>query len=381
MFISAVGRAARRAIGVARDAWLILGIALFMLLAFESAYRLQLAAKLALRPTPPAMPVGHPYSGQAWFKDFSAALGKRRSALDPYRAFTIQPMVSLYLNIDSAGRRLTPQPAMPGARTILLLGGSAMWGLSARDSQTIAAHLAAALVRRGVRDVQVVNMAQPGYNSTQEAATLILELARGRVPAAVVLMDGYNDIAIAMNTGIVGRTYDQARAQRFLDLGQRGFVPEVAGLGRHSALIQRLQLVVRPAPPRPTVNAEQLCPAVAAYYAGIQRTVLGVARAWGFPALVFLQPHNAASAKPLTPFEATLPRDLKLARCMAEMASAMAPEAGREFVDLRSAFDADTMTRFVDARSHITEDANRLLASLIADRLAPLLTRSVPPSN
>jgi hypothetical protein len=37
------------------------------------------------------------------------------------------------------------------------------------------------------------------------------------------------------------------------------------------------------------------------------------------------------------------------------------------------------MTRFVDARSHITEDANRLLASLIADRLAPLLKWPVAP--
>ena len=127
MFTSTVRRVAKRVIGGARDAWLIFGIALIVLLAFEGAYRLQMTAKLALRPAPPLVPASHPYSAQAWFKDFSAALDRRRLVLDPYRAFAIQPMVSPYLNIDSAGRRLTPQPAIPGARTVLLLGGSAMW--------------------------------------------------------------------------------------------------------------------------------------------------------------------------------------------------------------------------------------------------------------
>jgi hypothetical protein len=377
MFTSTVGRVANRVLGGARDAWQIFGLALLVLLAVEGAYRLQLAAKLALRPVPTAIPAGHPYSGQAWYKEFSAALDRRRSLLDPYRAFTLEPMVSPYLNIDSTGQRLTPQPAMPGARTVLLLGGSAMWGLSARDSQTIAAHLAVALALRGAGDVQVVSLAEPGYNSTQEAATLTLELAQGRVPAAAVIMDGYNDIAIAMNTGIVGRVYDQSNAQRLLNLGQRGFVAELFGLGRHSALIQRIQAAIGPAQARPARDAEQICPAVAAYYAGIQRTVQAVARTWGFPALVFLQPHNAASAKPPTPFEATLPRDPQLARCFAAIDSAMAPEAGRTFFDLRGVFDADTVTRFVDRHSHVTEDANRIIASLIADRLAPQLARAV----
>jgi hypothetical protein len=180
-----------------------------------------------------------------------------------------------------------------------------------------------------------------------------------------------------MNTGIVGRVFDQAKAQRLVDLGQRGFVAELFGIGRHSALLQRIQSEVAPALSRPARDAETLCPAVAAYYVGIQRTVQGIAGAWGVPTLVFLQPHNAASRKPRTPFEATLPRDPQLARCLAVLDSAMAPESGRTFFDLRDVFDADTVTRFVDRHSHVTEDANRIIANLMADRLVPLLARPV----
>jgi hypothetical protein len=277
------------------------------------------------------------------------------------------------MNVDSTGRRRTVQPPpSAGARPILLFGGSAMWGLTARDSMTIGSRIAATLARRGVTGLYVVNDAQPAFVSTQEAATFQGDLANGVQPAAVIFLDGYNDVQSAIQNGTVGRTYTEGEAQRLIDLGRRQFWADVGGLWRHSALVARL-LEMRHAPAQPAVKADALCPPVAQYYAQLMRAQIAVARERGFPILIFLQPHNASTHKRLTAWEAALPRDPRLDVCDDSIASAMAAFAGREFFDLRRLFDLDTQTVFVDFRSHVTEEGNERIAEVMADRLLPLI--------
>ena len=247
-----------------------------------------------------------------------------------------------------------------------------MWGLTSRDSATIAALLVPALAARGVGEREVVNLAEGGYNTTQEAAALLLELASGRPVTAVVFFNGYNDAATTLVTRSPGHTYSERDARTLNDIGRRGFAATVLGLGRFSALIQRLSRRRRPpGGSRPAVGP--LCSQAAAWYANIERTVLDGARGRGIPALIFLQPHNASSHKRMSAWESGLPRDPHLAECADSIAAHMTPEAGRTFFDLRAAFDAESTTVFVDRHSHVTEAANGRLASLIADRLAPLL--------
>jgi hypothetical protein len=357
-----------------RDAWLVFGIALALFLALEFGYRLQVTVKQAITGKAPAVwdSPDHPYHGQAWYPEFAVTLARRTYDLDPYRGFWARPLATRYVNIDSAGRRVTPQPPVsPGARRILMFGGSAMWGNTTRDSFTIAAQLASALARRGVSNIEVVSDAQPGFNTTQELATLEIEVARGFMPAVAVFMNGYNDAAGGVLARQVGHTFTQKEAQTLLDLGRRGFWSQLFGLGRFSQLVQRFT----PGEARPPrIPADSICPRVAAYYANMERTVLAIAHDRGFPALIFLQPHNAFSHKRITRWESTLPRDLRLAACADSIASAMAPHAGTAFFDLRSLFDQDTGTVFVDYHAHVTEAANARIAEAMADRLVPLLT-------
>jgi len=371
-----------RLLRLVRDAWLIFGIALLLLLTLEGAYRLQAAAKLALHGhAAPWDDPRHPYHLQSWYPEYVSALNRRGYWLDPYRGYWLKPLASRWLNIDSAGQRLVPQPPRPStAREVLLFGGSSMWGLTVRDSSTIASLLARELVHRGVDDVRVVNDAQPGFVSSQELATLMLALAHGEHPAALVFMNGYNDAASGLIFGRPGHTFEQNDAQTLLDLGRRGFWAEFLGLGRHSLLIQRLLQAVERNPParRPHPSADAICPQVGAYYGEVERTVIAVAQARGIPVLIFQQPHNTGSRKVLTPWEQTLARDMRLAACADSMSSAMAPYAGRLYFDLRPLFDDDTATVFVDFHSHVTEAADGRIAEFIADRLAPLLAPPGP---
>lgn len=374
-----------------RDLWLMIGVTLILFLGLEGLYRAP-AAILARRPEP-AQPVVdstlHPYFHEAWWGPFQGRDGLlvRYNRFDPYRAFWGTPATSRYVNVDSAGRRITPQelPSSRGAvRQVFMLGGSAMWGYTSRDSFAIPALVARELHDRGVMDVEVVNLAQGAYNSTQESATLLLELAHGRVPAAAVVLNGYNDIATADKYGGAGHTYGEAAIAQQIELGRREFWGELIGLGRHSALIGGLRGKLgldRPAA-QPRLAPDALCADVARYYRGMARVEDAVAREWGFPVIHVLQPFHSASHKVPTAWERTF-RVLEVhARC----ANAIEEEMGRapgaaSFVSLTGVFDAESATVFVDDHAHVTEAANRRIAARIADELAPLLGRPGPAAH
>jgi hypothetical protein len=156
----------RRFLEWARDARVILGLALFGFLLLEGAYRLQGAARRQVRqlraPSTEQSRPAHPYADQAWWHA-ARAHGNQGFGLrfDAYRGWWVKPFSSPYLNIDSAGFRLTPQaPVSRPARRVFMMGGSTMWGYTSRDSMTIPALVAARLRARGFSDIEVVNLAQ-----------------------------------------------------------------------------------------------------------------------------------------------------------------------------------------------------------------------------
>jgi hypothetical protein len=363
----------RRFLQAARDAWLVLGIALAILLAAEGAYRLQRVLRGRITKTAARQDSASTiYPGATWLPEFLAARKRQTFTLDPYRGFWSRPVASRLLNVDSGGYRVTVRANPLPTRLVYMLGGSAMWGFTARDSFTIPSQLAAALAERGVTDVGVVNLAQRGFNSTQELATLLDELAHGATPAAVIAFNGGNDAGTVFATRKVGHTYSQDNAQKLVDLGRRGFGHELLGLGRHSALIQRV-LGGAGTTGGPPSDRATLCRSAGAYYGNLERSLLAIAKDRGFPALIFLQPDRSASHKLLTVSERALPPASDISPCLNAMAAAMQPHAGRTFFDLRSLFDADTTTVFVDVNSHMTEAANGRVAAAMADKLAPLL--------
>lgn len=362
------------------DGWIALGVALLLFFALEGIYRGLQRARHGSDPEYVGRVVtpGHPYAGQSWFAELKPGLDARKNRFDPYRSYWPGPVTSRYVNIDTAGRRVTPQavPDTAGVLRVLMLGGSTMWGFTARDSFTIPALTAARLAALGVPNARVDNLAQAAFNTTQEASTLLLEVARGRIPDVVVLLDGYNDIATALKYRDPGHTYGEENTSRQIELGRRTFWQEVAGFGRYSSLISGLRSKLMPdsmpAAMRRATLAET-CGATGRYYAGIARQVEAVGQAHGFPVVYFHQPLHTTTAKPLSTWERGLLNRPGMRECTDSVDVAMASRLGTSYVSLRGVFGADTVTRFVDENAHITEAANGEVADRLAQVIAPLL--------
>lgn len=382
---SGMGRVARGLGRWLRDAWLIAGLTLAVFLALEAGYRgvraLRRAAEAPAAERATAPPVPHPNASLAWWSEYHDYVDQERRRYDPYRLFWALALHARHVNVDSLGRRVTPQPTpVPPARRVLMLGGSTMWGVSLRDSFTIPAGVTRRLRSAGGADLAVENLAQPSYRTTQEAATLLVELARGPRPAAVVVLNGYNDAALALRLGEVGRVNGEEVLRQRVALGRRGFAGELVGLGRHAAVIQRLQRLVvpgEPGPPPAAARSADICLANAEYYRRIARAMSGIGAGLGFPVFFFLQPMHFLTGKPLTVWEAALEGRASsaadLRRCMLAIDSVMAAEPDVRYRSLHRVFDADTASVFVDAHGHLTEAASDRVSACIAAVVAPTL--------
>ena len=389
------GRTAIRVLHWLRDAWLIAGITLALFLVLELAYRAQAELRSRLRGQDESTRTyarEHPYSGQAWWERWLTDLEALRSRYDPYRGWWLEPAATPYLNVDSAGLRRTVHP--PGgavrSRRLFLLGGSAMWGYYAPDSLTIPSLVAAGLHARRLDDVEVVNLARPGLNLTQEAITLLLELRRGSIPDVAVFFGGFNDVAAAGRERQAGHVIGGSADARRWKLGGRGFWGELLGLGRHSRLVQHLAWkweAIRGgdrAPPDP----EALCRDVALYYRNMARGVEALGGEFGFTTFFVWQPLLATTRKPLTPFERSLgdqpwppvagwPETREMFRlCTAAVDSAMEGGALQGYVPLHALFDQDSGSTFLDDLAHFTERGNARLADRIVELVAPVLEAS-----
>ena len=374
-------RLARRLGGWLRDGWLVVGATLALLVVIELAYR---GARTALRPLFPDRLTGmgganHPYARERWFAPWEERRNRTlhdNTVYDPYRGYRLTAASLPGLHVDSAGHRVTVQRARaPAARRLVLLGGSTMWGYNARDSLTIPSLVAARLAARGIHDVEVVNLAEVGYNLTQGVATLLLELRRGRVPAAVVSLDGVNEVDAVLNGGRPGEITDQRLAER--RFARRGPGAALLALGESSRFLRRVARLAAPARP-PAPSPERACPAVAAYYGEMARVMGALGREYGFPVLLLWQPTLARSRKPRTAWEASLadarPELQRLTvRCSALTDSLLSGGPARTYFPLHSLFDRDTATVFLDHFGHVTERANGVIADRAVELVAPLL--------
>ncbi len=368
-----------------QDGWNAVGIALCAFALLEGAYIGQRALRAAWWGTDDerqAQVVGHPYAGEAWYREFLAARAALRERYDPWRSYWAHGLARPHLTVDAQGRRTTPgsDAPGPGGRPVFLLGGSAMWGYTARDGQTIPAFIARGLDQAGVTGVPLTNLAQPGYTVGHELAALEHEVARGHVPALAIFYSGINDIRAAHLYGEPGHAFFEGRFARLYEVeASRGFFTSFVTPGERSQLFNRLALALgigniwKLQPRRPEV-----CPALGRYVAATARSAAGLGRAWGFDVLFVQQPHHASTRKALTPFETTLlePQDETAwtRECGVAIDTAMAA-SGVPYLSHGGLFDDVTDAVFIDRFGHVTESANARIAEAltgeIAARLAP----------
>jgi hypothetical protein len=136
------------------------------------------------------------------------------NAHDPYLAYRPKPnQQTRTAHINSLGLRGAETDALPGPGVyrILLLGGSVAWGYTSMSddetpSEVLESYLNAHRRRsRLLRDktIEVLNGAVPGYVAWQEALVYAMDYRRLK-PNLIVTLDGTNDYAAAINTGLIG---------------------------------------------------------------------------------------------------------------------------------------------------------------------------------
>jgi lysophospholipase L1-like esterase len=280
--------------------------------------------------------------------------------------------------VDSLGRRRTIQAPPSGTAPfrVAMLGGSAMWGYTARDSATIPSLVAAKLAADGVTGVELVNLAQPGYVFGQELTTLRLEVEHGNAPSMAVFFDGINDVRTSLLYGEPGRVFFEPRFKQLYEVeSKRGFVGSLVASSLRSAVLQRLLMrlglsrewVEPPAPP-------MLCDRLGGYYRQTSLEAEGFAQRHGMQVLFVQQPMHGTTNKPLTPFEQGFmqlaERNTLIRRCGSAIDSAMVTPTALPYVSMAKLFDDHKETVFLDDFGHVTEAGNALIAERIASAIA-----------
>jgi hypothetical protein len=122
-----------------------------------------------------------------------------RSMYRPYTVWSRKPFAGQAINIDEEGIRKTHHGStVPDAMRLWMFGGSTMWGTGAPDGQTIPSYMAKLLNQDRGLEVNVLNLGEIGFVSTQENVALS---AQG---AHCLVWDGAPDEQAAREVG--GRT-------------------------------------------------------------------------------------------------------------------------------------------------------------------------------
>ena len=123
-----------------------------------------------------------------------------------------------WINIDHNGLRKTWAPGVnaPAPEEIYVLGGSAIWGIGARDDYTIPSDLSK-LLNPESQHYRVSNYGLPGFTFLQEIIKFTLLLQQGHRPHYVVFYDGANDVYAAYQSGRVVDFLDYRDTQEKLE--------------------------------------------------------------------------------------------------------------------------------------------------------------------
>ena len=374
-----------------RAGWLGLGVVLLWIVAIELALTVAFGIKDRVAGLPLVDPrlKAEGYGGETWIETYTKEDRSKTTEWHPYVYFRERPFDGETIRIDDRGRRRTwrPEGNPAGRPKVLFLGGSAAWGVGARDDYTIPSLVAKRLAEEDV-PAEVENLAEIGYVNTQEWIALALELRRGSRPDVVVFYDGVNEVLSAYQAGEPGLPQNESNRRReFADRESPGRLalaalrtglPETAIFRLANSLQARLSGNRPGSVPTPGASGRSvggLAEAVVDLYDANRRLVAALADDYRFRTRFYWQPALYTKSEP-TPFE----RD-ELAKYAAleplflatyASARARAGVPGDDFVDLSGLLDDSPKLLFTDF-CHTTEAANAIVAEAIVVDLLPML--------
>ncbi len=328
----------------------------------------------------------------------------RKSVYRPFVVWSRQTIDGQLINIDAEGHRANHfNSDREDALQLWMMGGSTMWGQGAPDTETIPSYAARILNEQLGLDVNVRNLGEIGYVSTQEIVSLIRELQLGRRPDFVIFFDGVNDApAAALWPETPGTHMNYYRIRdRFEAPGRRRknvlqTVIRNSGVVRFSAFLREKMGVTTDnylgAWNAPDTEAEfrERGEAAARLWLDNFQMIQVLGRAYGFVPIAVLQPSLMVGEKPLHPSEKALEitemeNEAKRTgmAVFAEMRRAvreLLPQKGLGFAihdesDLFADFPDPVYIDYV----HMSGRGNRVIAERLIEILQPYLCAENPP--
>ncbi|WP_165229925.1 SGNH/GDSL hydrolase family protein [Aquisphaera insulae] len=373
-----------------RTAWLILGITLLLIAALELALRAGFWIKDRGRPQVPPDPrvLAAVAGSETWLPLHYRELDQLSDRWQPYVYFRQRPFAGRTIHIDPEGLRATwnaPAATNPTRPIrILLLGGSSLWGFGSRDDQTIPSWIARKLHDRGIQ-VEIRNLAEIGYVSTQEVVALLRELQAGYRPDVVIFYDGVNDTTSAMLEGeptVTTNEVNRSREFNLLQSPRRLTGALIANLATGSALYRlassirtRLGIAGSGRTGLPEEKLRDLAAGVVRGYESNVAMVQALGKTQGFRALMVWQPDVFSRVRPI-PFEAEEAEKFGWVRPLFQevhrgLRASSTLKADAAFLDLSEVLAERESLSFVDY-CHVTEEANEVVATAIVARLLEL---------
>jgi lysophospholipase L1-like esterase len=351
------------------------------------------------------------YPGASWAPELLDETARLSVEWQPYCYWRVAPVAGRYVNVDAQGLRQTwnhGTPRVTGANQrvhrIFMFGGSAMFGIDARDDYTIPSLFAKDLQRGEIENVETVNYGQVGYVSTQEVASLMLALRAGERPDLIVFYDGFNDANVAFRERQAGvtegerhralefnllnhvmpqrrRALYRAALETLLTESSLGIVARML-LRRYAPAFYRrtggaLQIANLP----PTGADPRLAAAVVEDYLRNMQAVAVTGAARGIPVLFYWQPVLTLKS-PRSPLEGRLAqeserempgRDRFVSQVYEQLHAVLTAPGyrGPRVTDLSTILNGQPSCFADDA--HIVEGCNAVIASRIAADAIPIL--------
>lgn len=161
----------------------------------------------------------HPlYVDKPWAVDYFRELDEALvNEWGPYNMDRIKFYEGKYINVDCTGPRTTFAGEDNGQTPLVVwvYGGSAVWGVGARDDHTIPSELARQLAVKLAQPVKVINFGQPEYVSTQQLFALHQAVQYGQKPDMLIIYDGAHDVVASAISGPGKTMKEWQRHQEF----------------------------------------------------------------------------------------------------------------------------------------------------------------------
>lgn len=394
-----MGERIRRLLLRAKEVWLVLCMTFLYLVLLEVGLSLAYVGADRIRAASAASLDGRSrsdvYADVPWTHEYFREL--EESAVTRWTSYVYwrrQPYQGRHINIDAKGVRRTwnADAATGDGRApvrIFTFGGSAMWGVGARDDFTIASCLARDLENKGIR-CQVTNFGESGYVSTQEVIALVQQLRDGNVPDLAIFYDGVNDIYSAYQQQEAGLPQNEFhRAQEF-NLSQprsyaalqmlyiRRSIGALAVVRFSRNILRRVGIEIQPdfvathhsEPPVSAAEREALFREILAVYRENTRMVTTLGEAYGFKAIFYWQPTVFDKAY-LTACEQKVQGEILALQPYCEKLCQLVQQEpplnieGAVFRDMSGVFSSAQQPIFIDW-CHISEWGNEQVAGRMA---------------